>query len=277
MLPYGITRPQWVNKSGLEFIFSFVTLNHNMMSYESACWNHGMYGFKTWISFETTLNFTVSLSLRDFFHAFPIFDADTGFYTKGLPLVKSNLICPSDKLSWQPGCPVLKHQYTRKFLYQPRKWLFGQPANKLGVDPCDRCFAFLGLFSIYSQARSQWMFLPLQWCHNEWGGISNHQRFDCLLNCLIRRKSKKTSKLCVTGFCVGNSPVTGEFPAQRDSNLENVSIIWRHHDLQITFFIWHEKSVFCVNILKIYILMVPRIFILEFLWHTVLDFLCFCL
>ena len=32
---------------------------------------------------------------------------DTGFYTKGRPLVKSNLICPSDKLSWQPGCPVL--------------------------------------------------------------------------------------------------------------------------------------------------------------------------
>ena len=24
----------------------------------------------------------------------------TGFYTKGRPLVKSNLICPSDKLSW---------------------------------------------------------------------------------------------------------------------------------------------------------------------------------
>ena len=31
----------------------------------------------------------------------------TGFYNKGRPLVKSNLICPSDKLSWQPGCPIL--------------------------------------------------------------------------------------------------------------------------------------------------------------------------
>ena len=28
-----------------------------------------------------------------------------------------------------------KYQYTRKFLYQPRKWLFGQPARKLSVDP----------------------------------------------------------------------------------------------------------------------------------------------
>ena len=43
------------------------------------------------------------------------------------------------------------------------------------------------------------------------------------------RRSKKTSKLCVTGLCVGNSPVTGEFPTQRASITENVSIWWRHH------------------------------------------------
>ena len=36
-----------------------------------------------------------------------IYSNTSGFYTKGRPLVKSNLICPSDKLSWQPGCPVL--------------------------------------------------------------------------------------------------------------------------------------------------------------------------
>ena len=41
---------------------------------------------------------------------------------------------------------------------------------------------------------------------------------------------KKTSKLRVTGLCAGNSPGTGEFPAQRASNDENVSIWWRHHD-----------------------------------------------
>ena len=40
---------------------------------------------------------------------------------------------------------------------------------------------------------------------------------------------KKTSKLRVTGLCAGNSSVTGEFPAQRASNAENVSIWWRHH------------------------------------------------
>ena len=43
-------------------------------------------------------------------------------------------------------------------------------------------------------------------------GVSNHQPHDCLLNRLGMRKSKKTSKLRVTGLCEGNSPVTGKFP-----------------------------------------------------------------
>ena len=52
----------------------------------------------------------------------------------------------------------------------------------------------------------------LQWRHNEHDGVSNHQPHDCLLNRLYRRRSKKTSKLRVTGLCAGNSlhkgPVT---------------------------------------------------------------------
>ena len=36
---------------------------------------------------------------------------------------------------------------------------------------------------------------------------------------------RKKSKLRVTGLCAGNSPVTGEFPAQMASNAENVSIL----------------------------------------------------
>ena len=46
----------------------------------------------------------------------------------------------------------------------------------------------------------------LRWRHNEHEGVSNHQPHDCLLNRLSRRTSKKTSKLCVTGLCEGNSP-----------------------------------------------------------------------
>ena len=44
-------------------------------------------------------------------------------------------------------------------------------------------------------------------------------------------RSKKISKLCVTGFCAGKSPGTGEFPAQMTSYAENASIWWRHHDV----------------------------------------------
>ena len=68
----------------------------------------------------------------------------------------------------------------------------------------------------------------LQWRHNEHDGVSDHQPHDCLLNRLFKHRRKKTSKLRVTGLCGGNSPETGEFPAQRASNVENVSIWWRH-------------------------------------------------
>ena len=61
----------------------------------------------------------------------------------------------------------------------------------------------------------------LQWRYNERDGVSNHLLHDCLLNRLSRRRSMKTSKVRVTGLCVGNSLVTGEFPTHRASNAEN--------------------------------------------------------
>ena len=70
----------------------------------------------------------------------------------------------------------------------------------------------------------------LQWRHNDRNGVQNHQPHDWLLNRLFRHRLKKTPKLRVTGLCEGNSPGTGEFPAQRASNAENASIWWRHHD-----------------------------------------------
>ena len=47
----------------------------------------------------------------------------------------------------------------------------------------------------------------LEWRHNGWDVVSNHQSHDCLLNRLFSRRSKKTSKLRVAGLCEGNSPV----------------------------------------------------------------------
>ena len=111
--------------------------------------------------------------------------------------------------------------------------------------------------------------LRLQWRHNECYGVSDHRRLGGLLSRLFRRRSKKTSKLRVTGLCEGNSPVTGEFPSQRASNAENVFVWWRHHVLfyrlqlinwieqlcnyskyQLRTFIWQHrryepKSIFC--------------------------------
>ena len=71
--------------------------------------------------------------------------------------------------------------------------------------------------------------VSLQWRQNGCDGVSDHQPHDCLLNRSFRYRSKKTSKLRVTGLCEGNSPVTCEFPTQRASNAGNVSIWWRHH------------------------------------------------
>ena len=66
--------------------------------------------------------------------------------------------------------------------------------------------------------------ISLRWRH-ERDGVLNPQPHDCLL----RRRSKKSSELRVTGLCEGNSLLTSEFPAQRASNAENLSIWWRHH------------------------------------------------
>ena len=50
-------------------------------------------------------------------------------------------------------------------------------------------------------------FCALQWRYNESDGVWNHQPCGCLSNRLFRHRSKKTSKLRVTGLCVGNYPV----------------------------------------------------------------------
>ena len=77
------------------------------------------------------------------------------------------------------------------------------------------------------------MIISLQWRHIERDGVSNHPSLDCLLNRLFRCTSKKTSRLRITGLCEGNSPVTGEFPAQRASSAEKFPF---HDVIMVTFF-----------------------------------------
>ena len=80
---------------------------------------------------------------------------------------------------------------------------------------------------------------PLQWRHNGCVGVSSHQPNNCLLNRLFGRRSKKASKLRVTGLCAGNSQGAGEFPAQLASYAENIPIWWRHHALRIL--LWRNE------------------------------------
>ena len=62
----------------------------------------------------------------------------------------------------------------------------------------------------------------------------------------------KTSELRVTGLCSGNSPEASEFPAQRDSNAENVSVWWCHHEYSLSIENWTESNylVFIVLYIK---------------------------
>ena len=73
-----------------------------------------------------------------------------------------------------------------------------------------------------SYSVNSWCIMTIHYC-DVIMGVSNHQPHDCLFNRNIRRRSKKTSKLRVTGLCAGNSPVP--------SYAENISIWWRHHAL----------------------------------------------
>ena len=93
--------------------------------------------------------------------------------------------------------------------------------------------------------------ISLQWCHNGRDGVSNHRRFDCLLNRLFRCRSKETPKLRVTGLCEGNSAVTGEFPSQRASNAENVFSWWRHHVAKLS--VGHIGTEKCILVTMIFL------------------------
>ena len=107
--------------------------------------------------------------------------------------------------------------------------------------------------------------VALQWRHDEHDSVSNHRRLDCLLHHMFRRRSKKTSKCRVTGFCEGNPSVTGGFDLMTSSCCStvlkvrrqpttwtnayeliiallgtNVSVIWVKHFLWKKHFLWRK-------------------------------------
>ena len=86
------------------------------------------------------------------------------------------------------------------------------------------------------------MLLPLQWHHNERDVVSNHRRLDCLLNRLVRRRSKKTSKFRVAGLCEGNSPVNSPHKRPVTRKMFPCDV-----KLSISFRTWHNggSELFC--------------------------------
>ena len=97
------------------------------------------------------------------------------------------------------------------------------------LEICLKFSEYVHFNSYVDQLLNKKNWIPLRWRHNGRDGVSHHLPHDCLLNRLFRCRSKEISKLRVTGLFAGNSPVTGEFPAQMASNAENVSIWCRHH------------------------------------------------
>ena len=89
-------------------------------------------------------------------------------------------------------------------------------------------------------------------------------------NHLFGRRWKKTSKLRVTGLSEGNSPVTDEFPAQRVSNAENVSIWWRHHIRSVMQWTSEQKRIVLLENAAL-----PGIYFTNSSFvHNCIDFLC---
>ena len=70
----------------------------------------------------------------------------------------------------------------------------------------------------------------LQWRYNQHDGVSNHQPHNCLLNHLLKRRSKKKHQSSASlAFVRGIHRWPVNSPTQKASNEENVSIWWRHH------------------------------------------------
>ena len=86
----------------------------------------------------------------------------------------------------------------------------------------------------------------LHWRHNDQDGVSNHQPHGCLLNRLFGRRSKKTSKLRVTGLCARWIPRTkGQWRGKcfhlMTSSWDVLNVWWRS-SLGICIWYYHKSK-----------------------------------
>ena len=94
--------------------------------------------------------------------------------------------------------------------------------------------------------------ISLLWRHNELDSVSNHQPYDCLLNRLFRRRSNKTSKLRVTGLCVGNSPGPVNSPhkgpvTRKMFPFDDVIMLSKHLTLFQRLLLSHCSNIVCLH------------------------------
>ena len=107
-------------------------------------------------------------------------------------------------------CPCWDQGWSTLLIGTPDEWAFNSTMpptadmilNKHAHGRIGFLFCTLGPVPAML-TKLQW---SLRWRHNDHDGLSYHQPHGCLLNRLFSRRSKKTSKLRVTGLCAGNSP-----------------------------------------------------------------------
>ena len=90
------------------------------------------------------------------------------------------------------GYPFILQRSRKIYMRLWKPWLICWSGHSGGID-CDVNSIFVVSVRIFT----------LQWRHNGPDGVSNHQPQACLLNRLFMRRSNKTSKVRVTGLCLG--------------------------------------------------------------------------
>ena len=102
--------------------------------------------------------------------------------------------------------------------------------------PITKALSVTRSFDVFFDLRPNKRISKQSWRRNERDGFSNHRRLNCLLSRLFSATQRKHQSSALLA-CVRNPPVTGGFPSQRASNVENVSIWWRHYEARATLLI----------------------------------------
>ena len=148
---------------------------------------------------------SVPLDMVDLFH--PIWPNDNTKCHRPSPhwLVYCPVAClaPSHCLSHGRSIAKWHHNWCNRIQNTKTNSLTGMHLQ-MSYTKCLQFRSWPNVFKEFGkECELHWL---LHWRHNDHEGVSNHQPHGCLLNRIFRRRSKKTSKLRVTGLCVGNSP-----------------------------------------------------------------------